>query len=266
MGKERPKCYNVVMTTTSGNSSKIIHADPEHGRLRFAVFVLLLLALILSFLLIQLLLNLFADGTRVHGFSTVISCVGAIPLALGISWITEIVLKREWHSGTFLALDDYELRFTESKQDNNHPQNGTHEVVFEWSKRVNLARWYFALQGYPRAGRERRVSKGWLCMACQLQQDDDQLIVYGYLPPEQATSWTENQQLSEPFHQISLAQLYEQAGQKGRAASARPTIPSNFLTSTDGRFWLAERRRWLEGVELAQNDFEIFLDYIEKKM
>ena len=266
MGKERPKCYNVVMMTTSGHSPKIIHTDPEHGSLRFVVFMLLLLSIFLSFLLIQLLLSQLAGGSRLLEFSTLISCVGSIPLALGISWVTETVLKREWHSGTFLTLDDSELVFTRGKQDKDLQQNSAHQVKFDWSKRVNITRWYFALQGYPRAGRERRVSKGWICLACQLQQDDDQLIAYGYLPPEQAATWTENQRLSEPFHQISLAKLYEEAGQRGRGASVRPTIPASLLTGTDGRFWLTERRRWLEGVEMTRQDFEIFMDYVEQKL
>jgi hypothetical protein len=234
--------------------------------LRFVVLALLFLSIVPGFLLIQLLLNLLADGTRLLEFSVVISCVGAIPLALGIAWATETVLKRKWHSGSSLALEDSELRFTRGKQDRDQPHNGAQHVLFDWSQRLNITRWYFVLQGYPRAGRERRVSKVWLCLSCQLQQDDDRLIVYSYLPPKQADTWTENQQLSEPFHQISLAKLYRLAGQKDRSASARPTIPASLLTSTDGPLWLAEQRRWLVGVEVTQQDFEIFMDYMEQKL
>ncbi|NCF65029.1 MAG: hypothetical protein GWP61_03590 [Chloroflexi bacterium] len=254
------------MTRTTDQSPRIIHTDAEHGGLRFVVFALLLFSLVLSFLLIQLLLNLLAGGSRLQEFSTVISCAGAIPLALGISWVMELVLKREWHSGKMLTLDDSELRFTQEKRSKNQSENSARHLVFDWAEHLNITRWYFELRGYPRAGRERRVSKRWLCLACQLQQDDDRLIVYGYIPPNQAAAWTENQQLSEPFYHISLAKLYEQAGKKGRSAATRPTIPSSMLTSADGLFWIAEQRRWREGVEVAQQDFEIFMKYVEQKL
>jgi hypothetical protein len=38
------------------------------------------------------------------------------------------------------------------------------------------------------------------------------------------------------------------------------------LTSADGLFWIAEQRRWREGVEVAQQDFEIFMKYVEQKL
>jgi len=252
--------------TSTGQSSRVLHADPEHGNLRFVVIVVLILALVLSFLLIQFLIGWLAADSRLHEFTFVISCAGAIPLALGIAWLIEKLLKREWHSGTMLALDESQLRYIKGKSGQTQPSENADEVVFEWSKRLNLTRWFFRLKGYPRAGRERRVSDKWLCLACQLQQDDARLIVFGYLPPDRALSWTENQHLKEPFHPISLSLLYEQAGKKRQVASIRPKIPSSMLTGTDGRFWLAEQRRWQEGTELAKEELTAFLEYLDQKM
>jgi hypothetical protein len=138
-------------------------------------------------------------------------------------------------------------------------------MVFDWSKTVNLTRWYFELAGYARAGRERRVSSKWLCLACQIQQDDARVIAFGYLPPEKAAEWIENQHLSEPFHSISLAYLYSETGKRKRGAATRPVIPSSMLTGKDGPYWLAEQKRWQEGIELTADDFATLMSYIEQR-
>jgi hypothetical protein len=252
--------------TQSGQPSKVLHADPEHGGLRFVVIVVLLLGLILGFVMIQLLLSLLAANSILIEFATILSCAGAILLALSIAWATEIYLKQAWPSGTTLLLDDSELIFQMGKQGHSQTEEGSEEIVFDWSKTLNLTRWYFELSGYPRAGRERRVSSKWLCLACQLQQDEARLILFSYFPPNEAAVWTNNQKLVEPFHSISLAHLYSEAGKKNRGAATRPKIPSNMLTGSDGRYWLAEQKRWQDGLELTQEDFATFMEYMEQKI
>ncbi len=265
MGKEMPKCYNPNMINR-GKSPKVLHADPEHGSLRFVVIVILLLGLILSFIFIQLLLSLLAADTVLIEFANVLSCAGAIFLSLGSAWAAEIYLKRAWHSGTMLLLGDSELGYQRGKRGQSQGDENSEELLFEWSKNLNLTRWHFELSDYPRGGRERRVSDNWHCLACQLQQDDARLIVYGYFSPEKAAVWTDNQELFEPFHLISLAHLYREAGKKGRGAGTRPTVPSSMLTGSDGRYWLAEQKRWQEGIELTQEDFATFMEYMKQKI
>jgi hypothetical protein len=252
--------------TQSGQPSKILHANPEHGGLRFVVIIVLLLGLILGFIMIQLLLSLLAANTILIEFSTILSCAGAILLALGIAWATEIYLKRAWPSGNMLLLGDSELVFQMGKRGQSQTEEDFKKIVFNWSKNLNLTRWYFDLSGYPRAGRERRVSSKWLCLACQLQQDEARLILFSYLPPEEAAVWTENRRLVEPFHSISLAHLYSESGKKIRGAATRPKIPASMLTGSDGPYWLAEQKRWQEGLELTQEDFATFMEYIEQKI
>jgi len=250
---------------TTENSPKVLHADPEHGGLRFVVIFILLIGLILSFIMIQLLLSLLAADTILIEFATVFSCAGAIVLALILAWASEIYLKRAWPSGTTLVLGDTELEYTVKKRDPGQENENPEEFLFDWTKNLNLTRWYFELSGYPRAGRERRVSSKWNCLAYRLHQDEAQLIVFGYFPPEKAAVWTEDQNLSEPFHEISLAHLYTEAGKKRRGAGTRPAIPSSMLTGSNGRYWLAEQKRWQDGVELAQEDFVTFMKYTERK-
>ncbi len=245
---------------------RVLHADPEHGGLRIVVILILITNLIVGFLLIQLLLNLLASGTRIIEFATVISCVFAIPLALGIAWIVEAVLKREWHSGKSLTLDETKLTYNIQESKSGHFTNDESQILFDWTKRVNILYWYFSLKGFPRGGRERRVSNKWFGLAGQIQQDDSRVIVFCYLPPKEATAFIDNKDLREPFVQISLAEVYEQAGQKKRqSASTRPNIDASLLTTPEGRYWLAEQKRWKEGLELTPADFDIFINYVELK-
>ncbi len=252
--------------TPTGQSPKILHADPEHGGLRMVVIVVLLLGLILGFIIFQLLLTLLAANSILIEFATVLSCAGAILLALGMAWAAETYLKQAWHSGSMLLLGDSELGYQMGKRDQSQEDENSEEIIFEWSKNLNLTRWYFELSGYPRVGRERRVSSMWFCLSCQLQQDEARLILFSYFPPDKAAVWTEDQKLPEPFHLISLAHLYAKAGIKRRGAAIRPKIPSNMLTSSDGRYWLAEQKRWKEGIELTQEDFATFMEYMEQKI
>ncbi len=245
----------------------ILHADPEHGGLRFVVIIVLILNLVVGFFLIQLLLNLLASDTLLIEFATILSCTLSIPFALGISWVVEGILRREWHSGKSLTLNNDSLVYQFPPEQDEETEDKITQITFDWSKRVIVLYWYFSLKGYPRAGRERRVSNKWIGLACQIQQDESRFITFCYMPSQSAEKWIDNKDLSEPFVKISLAEVYKQAGQKRRAsASKRPSIDTSLLTSSEGRFWLAEQRRWKIGVELSQKDFESFVNYVENKI
>jgi hypothetical protein len=42
-------------------------------------------------------------------------------------------------------------------------------------------------------------------------------------------------------------------------------VTTDLLRGKDGRFWLAEQRRWQQGIELTPDDFETFIDYVRRK-
>ena len=74
-----------------------------------------------------------------------------------------------------------------------------------------------------------------------------------------------NPDLDEPFQPISLAYLYKESGKRRWGATTRPDLPSDLLAGEDGRYWIAERRRWDEGLELTADDFIALVDFIEQK-
>jgi hypothetical protein len=249
-----------VMNETA-STTKILHADPEHGGIRLIVLLTIFLGLLGGFFLIRILLGVFAQDSVLSDFVTVISCFGAVPIAMGSAWVIENYLKKTWSSGLKIELNDRGIHFEASSGEDGPIE--TRDI--EFAKPVNLTNWYFKLKGYPKAGRERLVSDNWYCLANQIQQDGERIITYSYHPPEEANKWVENSDLIEPFHQISLAQVYKESGARRWSAPNRPEVPSSLLAGPDGRYWIAERRRWQEGLELTAEDFTALVETIQQK-
>jgi hypothetical protein len=253
--------------STVGTPQQILYADQEHGGLRTAVFISLFFALWIAFqlltsLLPELLPRSFTD------YSVFLSCVGAIPLALLMVWGVETVLKRVWRSGLSLALDETGL-YVEDRRARQaalaSEDASTPELpAFQWAKPLRLTNWHFRMGNFPRGGRERRIAPTWLCLAIELLQDDSRLIVFTFAPPQKATEIISNAQGALAFHGIAPAELYSNTFRERLGPPSRPTIPNQLLHSKEGRYWLAERRRWEQGIELTIQDFETLLGYIQR--
>lgn len=233
-----------------------LHADQEHSGIRIVVFISLFVGLFISFRLLAGVLDTLATPAWTD-YVTFLSCIGSFPLALLFVWGLEKLLKRVWHSGLSLLLDDRGITVNNRRMGAAREHAG--EPVIVRSDPVNQMRWYFRLKGYPRGGRERRVSADWLCLAVELQQDDNRLSVFAFMPPQKAAAWTADPQ--EGFHPINPGELYDKSVRARIGPPTRPTIPSHLLQTKDARYWLAERRRWENGIELTPDDFRALLDF-----
>lgn len=245
--------------STAQNSLIVLHADQEHTGIRFAVFAGLFVALLIGYRLVSLALRALAPPALLD-YAFVLSCAGAIPIALLVIWGLEILLKRVWHSGLSIVLDESGLYV--------HDRRGGAEPALDalpamtWDKHLGQVRWYFKLSGYPRGGRERRIPPKWFCLAAELQQDEARLSAYAFLPPERAAEWT--QKPKEAFHLINQAELYGRSSRLRFGPPERPNLPNELLQTKEARYWLAERRRWHHGIELTPEDFATLLRYADR--
>jgi hypothetical protein len=174
-------------------------------------------------------------------------------LALAISFGLEILLKRIWHSGRSLSLDENHIIIQDESAD---PQQ------IDMAKGPTNLLWHFKLKGYRRGGREKRLSQNTVCLACQLQQGDTRLIIHSYMSPAKAESWLGDGTSDFRFYEIHPEEVYDKTLTTRLGAPARPQISNEILTGSNGRYWLAERHRWEEGFELTPQDFAIFMNKV----
>ncbi len=232
----------------------VLHADQEHSGIRLVIFIALFAAYFLGFQLVSWLLEAFAPPSLLD-YTIFLSCVGGLPIALFIIWLLEKFLKRVWHSGLSLVLDAQGLTVHDRRDGAL-----TETQAVRWADNLSHLNWYFRLQGYPRGGRERRVPDKWLCLATELQQDDRRLSVYSLMPPEAAAAFVENPK--QGFTILNPAEIYDNSVRSRLGPPSRPQIPNRLLQSKDGRYWLAERRRWESGIELSPEDFSVLMQHV----
>jgi hypothetical protein len=242
--------------TAVPTSPIVLHADQEHGRLRAAVLFLLLLAIFLLYFLLRALWLALAPA-RVADVAFIVACPSAIVLALVAMWGVERGLKRVWHSGRSITLDNTGIHV----QDGERP-----DYTLNWDGHLNDLYWSFVLAGYKRGGRERRLPEKWVCLAAQVQEEENRLVVYTYLAPKEAEQWLKGN--GRPaFHPILPQDLYgDDIRTRYFSLPNRPDkIPADLLAGKDGKFWLAEQRRWAEGFELTLPDFETFISIVNSQ-
>ena len=248
----------------------ILHADQEHSGLRFVIFVALFAGLIPGFFIVRRLLEAFAPPP-VLDYTTFLSCVGAVPLALLFIYGLEKLLKRVWRSGLSLELNQWGIVVHDGRETGAREESASSlssslipnpyplTPAIRWDANLSQINWYFRLTGYPRAGRERRAPAKWLCLATELHQDGARLNAFTLMPPERAAAFVDETRLA--FHRLNPAEVYDSSARTRLGPPSRPALSNSVLHSKDGRYWLAERRRWEYGVELTPNDFATLLDY-----
>lgn len=215
------------------------------------ILLSLFLGGLLGFFMIRQLLYLvngtFPDYT---GFA---SCVGAIPIALGTIWLVETVLKRTWHSGQRIELDEREIKIVNRVE---------RDMRLKWSDDVVSRHWTFGMIGYSRVGREKRLPKNWVCLASQVQNSDRRIIVYTYLAKQKAEEYLNGEVGGFNYFQLDPTQVYETSIRSRIGPPIRPDLPSEILTGENGRYWLSEKRRWEQGHEVTPEDYATFVQYV----
>jgi hypothetical protein len=240
--------------TQTDSTPTILHAEQEHSGIRAVVVLSMVISYIFCFWFINILSQLLPERIASLGF--VLACLLSLPLAITLTWLLERWLKRVWHSGNKLTLQNEEIHVSQRDKD---------DMDFDLNNNFSNLNWYFELSGYKRGGRERRVPENWLCLCCQIQQDENRLIVYTFAPPKKTAVYQNNHPLL--FEKLNPTNIYE-FHEVGRfAPPTRPSkLPPEVISGKNGRYWLAEQRRWQNGLELTFDDFETFLATLQTRI
>jgi hypothetical protein len=226
------------------NGRTTLHADPEHAGIRALIPLLMLVGIGFSFYLIMGLWALFAGADGRPDYVVLIACAGALPLGIGLAAGVERLLKQFWRSGKTVVVDGTAVTLH---------QNETARREIYWARPFQLTGWFFSLNGYPRGGRERNFPDSHYCLALQLQQEENRLICFCFLDGKSLEQWRQ----METFHEIKPAELFEGGFTSRFTLPTRPQLSAQLLAGPSGRYWLAERNRWQEGVELSPDDFSL---------
>lgn len=231
----------------------ILYGDPEHDSLRMTIPLVLLTALGLGFIILWNGLEWLFGGTAQQW--VLISACGALPLGLVLTKAADIALKRVWRSGRQIVLADESLTFQQPKLP---------DVVLANPPSLRVGRWFYEFEAYPRIGRERQIQNGWFCAAVQVEGENGRLIAQTYITPKQMAqlhqiaAWQRLQMME--LYQLDLSMRVRQF----MAPNGRPPIPPALITGDNGRYWLAEKRRWEEGLELTFEDFVVLVQWLIK--
>jgi len=148
----------------------------------------------------------------------------AILAAIGAALLGDRLLKKYWPSGRELLVDESCLVLRDRKKP---------EQVLRWGERVNLLTWRFTV---PRRG---RVPKGYLCLAMQLLQDEQQITIYTFYDPKKLDRLEE----VEAFTPLVSRRALQEDRLNLRVAGQQR------------RLLQAEDERWQNGAELVPEDF-----------
>lgn len=202
--------------------------DPEHGKLRAAVFGLFFVVAIG----VAVLTSVIFSGGSIGLLGVIVGLIaGYIASALA-----ERGLKGRWHSPRALQLtaDGVQMR-----------NRGAVTQRIAHATAVTPLRWKFVIS------KRARVPKGWWMYALSLAAPEEQITVYTFLSPQQNEAFARNNQFTRLLNRK----------EREKAASGAP--PSLRQAGEERRLREAEEHRWLHGGELTPADFTDFLNRLD---
>ena len=163
------------------------------------------------------------------------------------------MIKRLWPSGHTVLLRQNGVLYRRSQGE---------PVDLFLDRPFKLTAWYFKMTGFSRYGRERQLKRGTYCCACQIQQEDERIVLFAYVAPTQINAFTAD----APFVQLDMSEIFDTSltgrMQQWRMPGDRPELTPGLVVSEKGRYWLGERNRWDTGVELTPSDFQMMLAHV----
>ncbi len=207
---------------------RVFPVDVEHMGIRLALPIMMVVGFVGLFAIFSQPIDDFVTLTAgTIGGTAIVTFAVALVGALLIGALGDRLLKRVWPSGRTVALADSNGTLTLRDGRRGHRA----AITFDLNARINVLSWRFTVRrSSPRA------AHGWHMVACQLTQDEHQVILYTFVPPKVATEsrYVAFHPLADPRDKAQLT-LRETAEQR--------------------RLLAAETTRGEDGAELRPADF-----------
>jgi len=207
--------------------------DAEHIGIRTTMPILAIGGLIGGFILGGIIAPLIDDALS----TMCMSLIGATAGLVILTQIGERVVKPMWNSGRSLTVDTSNLALID------HRRRPKHETTIYWRDVFDVQAWYFEVPT-----RKSRVSKGWYCTSVRVIQDQEKLIFYTFMSPEEAQSlphfsdWFIHLRKKKERQELSSSDPHQAAIQE--------------------RYRKLEGLRWNDGAELKIEDFLALMNLV----
>lgn len=208
------------------DNSLTFPVDKEHGALRIVVVVSFIVIWIIGFFII----NVTVPN---EGLSLLAVLVG-FGIAYAITAAIESILKRRWPSGREVEVTRDAVKLS---------KKGSLQTEMASEDTVSVLLWSFKIS------KRTRVPKGWSMLACALEYEKQYLTVYTFLSPAQLESY----ELADQFKKLVSSR------KNANQLEAREDLR---LAGEQRRLRDAENYRWLDGAEMASDDFITYVNRI----
>ena len=229
-----------------------LHGNPEHDGISIAVALAFLgIVAVTMFILMNIFSWLWGGGNTQYAL---LSCFGGLIVAMGGILILDPMIKRWLPSGVLLTLEKSQITLERPDEE---------ELILTHPLAEPPLYWRIQMKGAGHNGRERQIRRGWFCYACQLQNEDDKIVVHTFIPPKGVADMDE----AQSFAPLDLKELNDKSETRRlsrfRTYGTLPNIPTALIVSDYGRYWLGERHRWEHGIELSAEDFREVLHHLK---
>ncbi len=212
--------------------ARTIKIDTEHFAIRFLLPVLTIVAVVMAHLTATRVLD---DLLNIANPLCIALPLDALVLFAG-SPLIERLLKWLLPSRRHAALTADALVVTDARHD---PPEQLH---INWHGTLTARAWRFEVQR-----RGARIPRGWLCLALQLLQDEEDIILYTFMPQKEAEA------VPGYAHFVRLRPRQETGSNTDLDAVAEQR-----------RLLKLEDARWKDGAEVDRDDFHAILDTLAR--
>ena len=226
------------MTNTVQSSFELpmtIPVDTEHIGIRTFLPILAIGGAVGGFILGRIITPLIDENLGSLCFSMILAVMGFVL----VSQLGEQILKRIWGSGRHLELSEQDLMVNDKRQ------GKTGDFRFVWDQGVDVAGFYWEVET-----RKSRVQQGWYCVAAHITQRDNELIIYSFLPPDDAKDINDFRDYF--FRLLPKKTREELVNTDPREAAVQE------------RYRRLESQRWFDGAELHNDHFMLMLEMLHK--
>jgi hypothetical protein len=203
-----------------------IPVDADHGGIRLLVVLAFIAAGIGGYALVNAVIP--------NAGISLLAILSALFIAWAASQLTETLLRGRWKSGRYLVLQTGAVQLT---------RRTTIEMGIQDEQPVQVLMWRFVVK------QRARVPRGWIMLACALEQNDVYLPIYTFVSPEHFDQVPHNERFAALISKKDAP----------KTSTARDVV----LSGQQRRLYVAEQHRWMDGAEVTRDDFMDYLDFLQ---